>query len=42
MVLDSVDRFFNEDIYQDALNEHSEDDIRKILKKSARDLARRL
>ncbi|HTH21068.1 MAG TPA: hypothetical protein VL854_02520 [Nitrososphaeraceae archaeon] len=40
--MNSVDQFYEENIYQDALNEFTEDDITKMVKKSARELARRL
>ena len=41
LVIDSVEQFFDKDIYEEVLKEYSEDDIKKILK-SARQLARRL
>lgn len=42
LVLNSVDQFYNEDIYEAALNEYTEGDIRRILKKTVKDLARRV
>jgi hypothetical protein len=42
LVLNSVDQFYNEDVYEEALNEYTKGDIRKMLKKTVKDLARRL
>ena len=42
LVLNSVDQFYNEKVYEDALNEYTEGYIRKMLKKTAKDLTRRL
>jgi hypothetical protein len=42
LVLNSVDQFYDENIYDEASNEHTENDIRKMVKKSARGLARRI
>ena len=38
MILNSVDRYFDEGVHKEALEEYSEDDITKILKKRARRL----
>lgn len=32
LVIDSVEQFFDKDIYEEVLKEYSEDDIKKILK----------
>jgi hypothetical protein len=42
LVLNSVDQFYNQDVYEDALNEYTDNDIRKMLKKTVKDLARRV
>jgi hypothetical protein len=42
LVLNSVDQFYDEDIYEETSNETTKDDIRKIVKKSAQNLASRL
>jgi hypothetical protein len=41
LVINSVDEFFDEDIYEQKLAEYSEDDITDMVKKAARGLYRR-
>jgi len=42
LVLNSVDQFYDQNIYEEASNEFTQDDIKEIAKKSARELARNL
>lgn len=42
LVLNSVDEFFNEVIYEEVLNEYSENDVKRIVKKSIKSLLKRI
>ena len=42
LVLNSVDQFYNEEIYEEVSNEYTQGDIRKMLKKTVKDLVRRV